>query len=559
MADEGHHGAVVRAEYVAAGAIAAVVVSVYLVDAWVRGALGASRNDDWAYLRVALRFAETGEMSLDGWTQMSFLGQAVLAWPFAQLLGPSIASLQLLVVLLAWVGLWASYLVLRSFADRGAAMVGVAVLAVGPIYGSLATSFMTDVPAFSLQAVVLLGATRLVAGGWSSLTFVAMCICGVLATSIREYSLVVLVVSTVAVWLRCRPVGRCRTQFWVALAATALLLGCLAVWRAGMNGGVTVRWIVDAGHVVDRGATVSRAVVTMGVLVFPIVGLLAMTPQFRRRLASRPRRLIVAVGAWLLVGLSSDIEWVGNYVGPNGSYVPLVSGQSPPVLPAPVDTALKWIGYITVLVVLCALLCIPSGCSSSRGAMRRPGVWMRSLDSRRAAAVTVWSAYGALAAAHAALLVVSDTQFFDRYLIVFVPVVVATTVHVGAGSWTRGRKQVAAAWCLALAAVGLAFVDASATLDGAKWEVGQQLERAGYDASTIDAGFEWFNFHQAGPVQFEVTESRNWWTSFAATEPVCVTAVLGEMVTDSVVPAHVATSILGTEYVFSAKAGPSSC
>jgi|GEM_PF-2001396 4-amino-4-deoxy-L-arabinose transferase-like glycosyltransferase len=65
-----------------------------------------------------------------------------------------------MVSVLGAVGLTAAYLVVRSFLPRGHAAFAIGCLALGPVSGTLGVSYMTDVPAFALEALALLSGLR---------------------------------------------------------------------------------------------------------------------------------------------------------------------------------------------------------------------------------------------------------------------------------------------------------------------------------------------------------------------------------------------------------------
>jgi len=94
-----------------------------------------------------------------------------------------------MVSVLGAVGLTAAYLVVRSFLPRGHAAFAIGCLALGPVSGTLGVSYMTDVPAFALEALALLSGLRaLRTRRFSFPWFVASLLIGVAAFSIREYA-----------------------------------------------------------------------------------------------------------------------------------------------------------------------------------------------------------------------------------------------------------------------------------------------------------------------------------------------------------------------------------
>src|SRR5436309_584651 len=145
----------VRAERALALAAAVGVVVVFVLDAWWRGALGQARNDDWSYVRIAFVFASTHHLQLNGWAAPMLVGQIALAWPVAALFQNSVMALQLLTAIEGALGLWLWYLVFRRALPIALAALSCLTIAIGPLFGILAVSFMSDVPALFAQALTV--------------------------------------------------------------------------------------------------------------------------------------------------------------------------------------------------------------------------------------------------------------------------------------------------------------------------------------------------------------------------------------------------------------------
>ena len=135
--------------------LAGAVALLHLGVAAMRGALGASRNDDWTYLRILDDFASTGRFAPDPYTRTMLVGQIWLSRPLVESVGVSISALQVLVTIIGAVGLVAAAAVLRRFLTPGWAFFSVGILALGPIYGSISMTYMTDVPAMTAQFIAL--------------------------------------------------------------------------------------------------------------------------------------------------------------------------------------------------------------------------------------------------------------------------------------------------------------------------------------------------------------------------------------------------------------------
>ncbi|HET8986964.1 MAG TPA: hypothetical protein VFN43_00500, partial [Humibacillus sp.] len=80
---------------------------------------------------------------------------------------------------------------------------------------------------------------------------------------------------------------------------------------------------------------------------------------------------------------------------------------------------------------------------------------------------------------------------------------------------------IGAAGLLILAVLGTAFVAGSASLDGAKWRLGERAVAAGFAAETVDAGLEWFGLHQPAPIVMQPTTltEDSWWVTGLFDDP----------------------------------------
>src|SRR6476619_7498873 len=119
-------------------------------------ALGIPRSDDWSYLVTEFRWISTGRLSFNHWVSMSLVGQLVLGLPIATLLRRDIGALQVLTAGLGFVGLVAVWIGARRIGISPARAGLLALtIAVGPLWGPLAVSFMTDVPTFAASSVAM--------------------------------------------------------------------------------------------------------------------------------------------------------------------------------------------------------------------------------------------------------------------------------------------------------------------------------------------------------------------------------------------------------------------
>lgn len=113
-------------------------------------------NDDWCYARAAFTLLREHKLVFLDIVPMTLVSQAICGALFCLVLGPTFTALRLSTVALGFVGLAATYAMLREAGvSRWIAFFGCAVVALNPLYFNLSNTFMTDVP-FSAFALVSL-------------------------------------------------------------------------------------------------------------------------------------------------------------------------------------------------------------------------------------------------------------------------------------------------------------------------------------------------------------------------------------------------------------------
>lgn len=569
-----NHTLPTRQELSTVGWYVAAYCAVVLLVNVAHGTEGIPRNDDWAAYANTFEFAEQSRFVLNGWLQMFFLGQAVLARPFVEVFGESMFVLQVLVLVLAGAGLWLAHFLLRMFVSQRIAFFAVATLALGPVYGSIGFGFGTDVPAFAFQMASLVAgwhATRHGAIRWpwllASLGLATWGFC------IREYSVVaglaVISVAARQAWTARRSSGDGFARVMALGGAWLGLLVWLFVWRGRLphtsNAGLTLS--VDG--IGDSLPTVWSAALTLGVFVLPAA--LLVSPVRLARIAIRdcPRTTVALVAAEaLFLGLRPEL--LGNFFTSSGSYPETLGGSAPVLLPGwtwelvPVGAAYG----LAVGSVTCAVLAVRGG-RRWIAALARPAV-----DDSGHARDLVLAFVGFFVLVNTAVMLGTDTPYLDRYLVALIPFVAGLLMH-GAHRLDATVESPGRTGALALgvtAMVGTLFVTNSAAFDGARWRLAERVEARGYAASTIDGGFEWFSHHQTDkvvitPAPFDPTPMQGgFWRWIFTPRPVCVTILRGDTPEEAsgnenppLIDSLEVDPILGPSYRLYAFAGPTGC
>src|SRR4051812_27811166 len=140
------------------GALALIVLVggvVPIVIARHFGAFGIPRGDDVAYVLSAFRFADTGNIDGNHWPSMNLVGQLVLSAPVVWTFGHRVAALQVEIVAIGVVGMYAVFDLAKQLLSPRRALFVALLVAIGPLWVSLSVSYYTDVPAFAFAMVSL--------------------------------------------------------------------------------------------------------------------------------------------------------------------------------------------------------------------------------------------------------------------------------------------------------------------------------------------------------------------------------------------------------------------
>jgi hypothetical protein len=453
--------------------VVAAVVGVFgplAVAAWT-GSLSIPHNDAWAFSKAAQIFADTGHITLLNWNAMSLVGEFVPLGP----LGSSIAAQQCYVAVLALLALLAGYDLLRSVSGPRRAALGVLVLVLWPGFGLLATSMMTDMPAFAAVVLVLAVGRRALARR-SVLLLVLVALLSFWGFTIREQTIAA-PVAVLAAALARRDL-RVRA-FLVPLFGIGAVLavgdGVFELWRRRQPGGSSPSF--DATHFPGAHAVLvdsAGAYLMVALIVSPLI-LLAARP-WRWSWAARGTSL-VALAVLLTAVLRYHAAFPQNYLEIQGAYPSAFLGQKPNLFPQPV-----WDALLPLAVVAGALL---AGLLVSR-------IHRLRLD---------FGVFGLLTAAGTVLEIAEGQILFDRYLLPLALPVVALTLQEPFGALAglrRARVVLAGAGWLFVAAIMSLIMLNGLVYDAATWHAARSVVDAG-DASApyVNAGFAWTAYYSA--------------------------------------------------------------
>lgn len=538
------------------------VISFYsfLIFYWAlfRGAIGVARNDDWVYLHMAQWFADSGEFRVESGSMANALGLVLLGQPSIILFGYSIETLQILEIFVGAIGLFATWFLLRTFLNKWLSFLGIATLVASPFWISTSVSFMTDVPAYTLQLIALLIAVRAYKAhryGFNWL-FVAYLFCFA-AFSVREYSIASgLAITAFYLFSKSASVKKLRLKA-VALASL-WMVSCIALylWRSDLENAAEFRGVFEIGVFKESSIQALRAICMLGFLLIPALLLASPTKKIKQLnllqniVALLPSTLF-AIVMFLLFRQRGLV--FGNYFTPQGSYVetfPL--GIAPNVISAPVFDLLTWLGVVALAYLLWLgtlwISCIDRE-SNSRNESSTIGTTYEQVG------LVGWFVFGMLGTLIFVPLI-TNAPLFDRYFLPVIPCLTALVLYFIQNfqfTWAAGNVLSALALA-ALTFLSSVFIDSSFILDGLKWKVGNYLVTEGYSPGTIDAGYEWFGYHQTEVAHGQqLPPIRNWWTRLYDSPQICASVGIGivdkEINETLITKRYEVSNFIGTDFV----------
>jgi hypothetical protein len=437
------------------------------------GSLGIPHNDGWAYSLIAQHYAQTGSFDLLGWGEMGLAGQIVVLGP----LGTSIIVQQLFVAVLAVVGLLATYGWLVPRVGTSGALLGTALVGLTPDFGLLATSYMTDIPAYTAVVVCLFLTDQALRTQDARYLLGALAV-GTWGVTVREQAIVgpvVAVVVTVAAWR-----GRMRRIALAEGAFFAVMIVGFEGWRRSLPHGDSPPTNLDPGAAAQALVFVCF---TVALAVFPAVLVAARPRSWSRRALLISTFALIFAAAAAYQGRGNI--FLGNYLDPGGAYNATSAGTR--------SVLAGWWWFCLVAIACLSLAAIV-------GHLVDSGV---SLD--RISGLVL-------------LLVVGGTfaeglveGLFARYLLLVIPVACMALLSNPAAS-DRSAPRLGIRLLSLLGVAGLAATSTAITanalaFDAAKWHEASSLLARGVPASDIDGGLEWVGYHAKEPASLTSTHT----------------------------------------------------
>jgi 4-amino-4-deoxy-L-arabinose transferase-like glycosyltransferase len=477
-----------RRDAVALAALGLIGIGIPLWLASAAGAIGIPTIDDWVYMRGASSLYSTGTIDMPGHTAAS-VGQLLMVQPLLWISGGEPWAFMAFGLIMTLIGIIATYLLARRFVGTGSAAMVVLMVEAFPGFARVSASFMTDIPAYALGVLCLVLGTNWLDGGrrWTLLACLGI---GLLGVSVREFAIAAPVAVLIVSWARSRAEDR------------AWLAGTSAVFALGVAGVLYAASLIP-GHAVPqttgglgRIVLVGPAILTMAAVLLPVLAL-AIGRQMQ---TLRPAQIFTGVGIASLAFVAPWGIWTGgggNFWTPFGlagdgllrGTRETVIGQSAWAMSAQIAWTAGML--LATLVISWAQRDLAGGSflADARANLSRMA---RDPIGLLGAFVLIYA--GGLIAFAAVYGV------WDRYLYPLVPAAAIIILSRVPKALRFGRSlafsHAAFAW---LAVSAFAIAANSFAYDAARWREGEAAVAIGYDARTIDAGYEWVGYHATGP------------------------------------------------------------
>ncbi len=490
-----------RADIIPVAVICALGVGLPLWMSVASGAVGVPGNDDWVYMRAAGGLFRSGTPDMVGHTAAS-IGQLVLSQPFLWLSGGAPWAFTAFGLVMGLIGLVATYLLARSYLNTGMAVLATVIIVVFPGFLRETGSFMTDVPCYALIMLSLLLGTRFLIVSRSLPSLAAGLAAGLIAFSIREFALAAPIAILICAWAT----SHVNERRWLLVLALLSGLGAIAILRAAMA-------VPGAGPPapfdLKRITGVGASMLTFSAVLLP--ALVLATARWRHEI--RPAHLILGAGIAALLVAAPVTPFIGNLWQSNGIAGDLLLAGNRSLLIGPGAWVVSWLISVLAGILVCALamMWIDHQLRS-----------VRTLESARAWVIRFAQGQQALLFLFVVgyiselVLYAPVGSIIDRYLYPIVPPAAILLLGGVRLDSAFARSHAGAHAALAWLALSAFVISANAfAYDAARFRAGEAAVGLGYDARTVDAGYEWVGSHGVGPISGKPNDGDfNWYDKF---------------------------------------------
>jgi hypothetical protein len=462
-------------------------------------------NDDWAYGWTAKQLLESGRFAPSDWAATNLLPQALWGGLFGVPFGFSFTALRASTLVVGLVGVLLSYGLLREVeANPPLAMLGALIVVVNPLYFSLSHTFNSDVPSYTLA----LSSVYFLLRGLNHARPLALAVgvtLGLVAVLNRQSSIVVLAAFGIA-WVTKAGFAPRNALIAAGPVAAGMALNALFAGWLDMFAHRPLMYSFQIARLADTLAA-GFAVITatylwngwatamyLGASVVPFL-LLSRGVSARHRWVTVMLVLVGSAAGTALVQSGVRMPLAGNVLG--------VSGIGPMTIGDPVilwdATSRARVDAVWIVVTVAAAVGATFLVATLVAAVPAIRSAMSAGERVRAARLVFIGATVMLYVAGTAG--VGLPHWYDRYVILLVPLALALAVMVGEPAWrpaVRPATAFAAASVIALAVVTVAITHDYLAWNRARWRALTHLiSEAKIQPSRINGGFE-FNGWQFG-------------------------------------------------------------
>lgn len=459
-------------------------------------------NDDFSYAHIALRFAQSGTIQYNGWSESMALSQSIYGGMLIRLFGFSFNLLRLATILVGSGCSALIYLLCRRAELSPAISLFVSItITISPLFLPFATSFMTDVyGCFFLLLCILFGiyAIDSVQPASASLWLVASIVIGLIGGADRPNCWV----GPFAV-LACFLWQKRQHRLLLFLGVLLAILSMLAIER-------TVQWyvhqpsaylVMPAGHNIQNLAYLPRFSLyyLLSAILFSLPSLLLFIPSLNQSIA-KWAGLNMGL-ALLLMGIALRhrtflAPWLINTVTVSGIFFGELVGEKPVVLGTPIRAVVT---AVTVFVSLVLIQLVITRALRLH-ANETSAFLFQSPRLRRFLVVLTFSLLGCLGLVALRGLTGS---IWDDYLLPWLPIFLILVVRV---LWRPGIKlhwRLGGSALLVFAVYGIAATHDYYAESRARVQATERLEAAGIARRNVNGGFEldaWTQLMAAGHI-----------------------------------------------------------
>ena len=500
-------------------------------------------SDDWAYAHVVRSLCEGRGFDFLPWTGASLVLQALYGAAACKLAGFSHETLRATTLVLSVLGIASFHALLRQLgASVRTATAGSVVLAFSPLWFSLSFTFMTDVP-FAALAIT---AAWLYVRAFGRRSRSGLLLAGTVAAAsflVRQHALSIAVAAAAAALWPSPDTSRSRAQHspsgdarsrhdhaplaWSArlldaAAALALPLVTAAAYTLWVATGTDVPLAVHnkLGEAVTTSplamaGAAFRGLSTLGFLFLPWALTMRLDARGERRVFAGVLAALAAVAAFLFVREGASMFYLTNVLDDfsvgavttrDALFLAQPAGPGAGAFFHAVLTALSLASAAALVARLATAL--PAARTRESGMLESTTVVVTSAaqaaGTRRVSSIAVGRAslavIGATRDARPALFcmlalllsalgtLVQAHYYFDRYLLVLLPLAIASVVAVS--------PPPRLAWGLVAALAAMSFYSIAGTHDymqwnRARWSLLTELEASGVTPRQIDGGVEY--------------------------------------------------------------------